>query len=90
MTPPSSPRSLPPEGTLAGSGRPGASAVHRLDLLNRWQHGFPLVERPFAQIAQALGATEDAVIAGFQAARADGSLSRIGGVWAAGDRKSVV
>lgn len=58
--------------------------MQRLDLLNRWQHGFPLVGRPFALIAQALGSTEDAVIAGFAAARADGSLSRIGGVWAAG------
>lgn len=55
-----------------------------LDLLNRWQHGFPLVGRPFGQIAQALDASEAAVIAGFEAARADGSLSRIGGVWAAG------
>lgn len=58
--------------------------MDRLTLLNRWQHGFPLVERPFAQIAQRLGRSEAEVIAGFQAARADGSLSRIGGVWAAG------
>ncbi len=58
--------------------------MQRLDLLNRWQHGFPLVDRPFAQIASALGSDEGAVIAGFEAARADGSLSRIGGVWAAG------
>jgi DNA-binding Lrp family transcriptional regulator len=58
--------------------------MQRLDLLNRWQHGFPLESRPFFRIAQALGRTEDVVIAGFEAARADGSLSRIGGVWAAG------
>ncbi len=56
----------------------------RLDLLNRWQHGFPLVSRPFARIGAALGLDEALVIAGFEAARADGSLSRIGGVWAAG------
>ncbi len=58
--------------------------MQRLDLLNRWQHGFPLQPRPFACIGAALGTDEDAVIAGFQAARADCSLSRIGGVWAAG------
>lgn len=55
-----------------------------LALLNRWQHGFPLEGRPFAHIAAALGTDEIAVIAGFEAARAEGSLSRIGGVWAAG------
>ena len=53
-------------------------------LLNRWQHGFPLVSAPFAQIAAALGASEARVIAGYRAAQADGSLSRIGAVWAAG------
>lgn len=58
--------------------------MQRLDLLNRWQHGFPLETRPFARIAEALDADEARVIAGFEAARADGSLSRIGGVWAAG------
>ncbi|MFT3666686.1 Lrp/AsnC family transcriptional regulator [Piscinibacter sp.] len=58
--------------------------MQRLDLLNRWQHGFPLESRPFARIAQALGTDEDAVLAGFAAARDHGSLSRIGGVWAAG------
>lgn len=58
--------------------------MDRLTLLNRWQHGFPLHTRPFARIAEALGHREDEVIAGFEAARADGSLSRIGGVWAAG------
>ena len=84
MTPPSSLRSLPPEGALAGSGRPSASDVDRLTLLNRWQHGFPLDSRPFARIGQALGTDEVTVIVGFEAARADGSLSRIGGVWAAG------
>ncbi|TXC66701.1 Lrp/AsnC family transcriptional regulator [Piscinibacter aquaticus] len=58
--------------------------MQRLDLLNRWQHGFPLESRPFARIGEALVANEAEVIAGFEAARADGSLSRIGGVWAAG------
>ena len=58
--------------------------MDRVTLLNRWQHGFPLESRPFARIGAALGVDEAAVIAGFEAARIDGSLSRIGGVWAAG------
>jgi len=58
--------------------------MDRLALLNRWQRGFPLEPRPFARIAEALGTDEALVIAGFDAARADGALSRIGGVWAAG------
>ncbi len=56
----------------------------RLDLLNRWQHGFPLTSRPFAHVGAALGLDEAQVLDGFEAARRDGSLSRIGGVWAAG------
>ncbi|MGD9833389.1 MAG: Lrp/AsnC family transcriptional regulator [Piscinibacter sp.] len=58
--------------------------MQRLDLLNGWQHGFPREARPFARIGEVLGSDEATVIAGFEAARADGSLSRIGGVWAAG------
>lgn len=58
--------------------------MDRLEILNRWQHGFPLDSRPFARIGEALHSDESTVIAGFEAARADGSLSRIGGVWAAG------
>ncbi len=58
--------------------------MNRVGLLNRWQHGFPLDSRPFARIAEAMDASQDAVVSCLAAARADGSLSRIGGVWAAG------
>ena len=58
--------------------------MDQLALLNRWQHGFPLVPTPFTQIAAALDCSEAQVIDGFRAAQAQGSLSRIGAVWAAG------
>lgn len=53
-------------------------------LLNRWQRDFPLVPRPFAALAEALGCSEVAVLDGYQRLAARGALSRIGGVWAAG------
>ena len=55
-----------------------------LALLNRWQHGFPLVPAPFSAIAEALGSSEPEVIAACREAHDSGALSRIGGVWAAG------
>lgn len=55
---------------------------HRL--LNDWQRGFPLVAAPFAQIAAALGCSEAMVLEEMQQLRHAGSLSRIGGVFAAG------
>ncbi|THF57226.1 siroheme decarboxylase subunit beta [Pseudothauera rhizosphaerae] len=55
----------------------------RLRLLNDWQHGFPLVERPFAEIGAAVGMSEDAVLAAYRAWQADGVVSRIGPVVAA-------
>lgn len=56
----------------------------RRPLLNDWQRGFPLVERPFAAVAAELGCSEDAVITQFRSLRAAGALSRIGAVFAAG------
>jgi len=56
----------------------------RQRLLNDWQRGFPLVPAPFAAIAAALHASETAVLEHYQRLRADGALSRIGGVFAAG------
>jgi siroheme decarboxylase len=58
--------------------------VDHLDLLNRWQHGFPLVAAPFAEIATACGRSEADVLAAYRDAQRSGALSRIGGVWAAG------
>ncbi len=56
----------------------------RLAVLDRWQHGFPLVREPFAVIAATLGCSTDAVLAAYAQARRTGSLSRIGGVFGAG------
>jgi DNA-binding Lrp family transcriptional regulator len=55
-----------------------------LALLNRWQHGFPIVAAPFDAIAAACGRGEAEVIDAYCSALAGGALSRIGGVWAAG------
>jgi len=56
----------------------------RLHLLSNWQHDFPLVPAPFAHIAAQLGLTEAEVIAHYRQAQTDGSLGRIGGVFAPG------
>jgi DNA-binding Lrp family transcriptional regulator len=56
----------------------------RRSLLNDWQRGFPLVAAPFARIGGMLGCSEATVIEQFQVLRAQGNLSRIGGVFAAG------
>ncbi|MBP6464689.1 MAG: Lrp/AsnC family transcriptional regulator [Rubrivivax sp.] len=58
--------------------------VHTLELLNRWQHGFPLLPAPFAAIASAAGLSEAQVLDTYRDAARSGALSRIGGVWAAG------
>lgn len=55
-----------------------------LALLNNWQHGFPLVQEPFAQLAQALGQTETEVLAAAARLLRGGAISRIGGVFAPG------
>ena len=56
----------------------------RYSLLNDWQRCFPLDAAPFARIGAALRCSEAAVLAQYQALRAEGPLSRIGGVFAAG------
>ena len=53
-------------------------------LLNEWQRGFPLSNRPFAQVGQALAATETEVLALCRQLLARGAISRVGGVWAPG------
>jgi DNA-binding Lrp family transcriptional regulator len=60
-------------------------ARHRpaVDLLNPWQHGFPLVREPFSQIAATLGRSVPEVLAAYAALQRDGALSRIGGVFGA-------
>jgi DNA-binding Lrp family transcriptional regulator len=56
----------------------------RQALLNDWQRDFPLTLAPFARIAATLRVSEASVLELCQALRTDGSLSRIGGVFAAG------
>lgn len=53
-------------------------------LIDGWQRGFPLVREPFAAIAEALGATEAAVLEACRQLHADGVLGRIGGLFGAG------
>lgn len=60
------------------------SKALRRALLNDWQRSFPLTVAPFARIAAALRCSEASVLEHYQQLRTDGSLSRIGGVFAAG------
>lgn len=50
-------------------------------LLNAWQRGFPLVPRPFAEIAAHCGLDEDEVLARFAQLRARGLIDRIAPVF---------
>ncbi len=51
-------------------------------LLNDWQRDFPLVSRPFAEIARKVGASETAVIETLQRLQRRGAVSRLGAVFA--------
>lgn len=50
-------------------------------LLNSFQRGFPLVQRPYAAIAAELSMTESAVIETLQRLQAAGTVSRVGAVF---------
>lgn len=52
-----------------------------MELINRYQRDFPLVETPFAEIAHAHGLTEQHVMRVYQEALASGAVSRLGGVF---------
>jgi len=56
--------------------------LDRLDreLLDAFQHGFPLAPRPFEAVAAALGTDEATVIARLKRLQADGCISRVGAV----------
>jgi len=47
-------------------------------IVNALQGGFPLVDRPFAEVAARLGLDEDALIAAVTRLREDGVLTRFG------------
>ena len=53
-----------------------------MSVLNEWQRDFPLEPRPFARIAQAVGAAEEDVIAAYRDLAAQGLVSRVGAVFA--------
>ncbi|THD73041.1 Lrp/AsnC family transcriptional regulator [Thalassobius vesicularis] len=57
------------------------SRLHQLDrtLLNDFQRDFPLVNRPFAQIAETVGATEDEVLCHLTRLQNEGRIARVGG-----------
>ena len=50
-------------------------------LLNEFQQGLPLVERPFAEIARHLGVYETTVLETFKRLQTEGAISRIGAVF---------
>lgn len=47
-------------------------------ILNRLQSGFPLCERPFAEVARELGTGEDELLERLRRMLADGTLTRFG------------
>ena len=61
---------------------PAALDATGFRLLNEWQRDFPLEPRPFARIAQAVGAAEEDVIAAYRDLAAQGLVSRVGAVFA--------
>ncbi|WBL62760.1 Lrp/AsnC family transcriptional regulator [Thauera sp. WB-2] len=71
-----------PSGSKA-AGRQGIAARRAPDdvdrrLINALQGDFPLVERPFAQVADAVGLSEEALIARLQSLLDDRVLTRFG------------
>lgn len=52
-------------------------------LVNDWQRGFPLVSRPYAELAHSLGVSEAAVISRLKRLADAGTVSRIGAVFRA-------
>ncbi len=49
-------------------------------LVNGWQKGFPLIPRPYAQIAEKMGITEKDVIAMLASLKERGILTRVGAI----------
>jgi siroheme decarboxylase len=48
------------------------------DIINTLQHGFPVCERPYAEVAAQLGITESVLLARLERLLDDGLLSRFG------------
>ena len=49
-------------------------------LLNEFQRGFPLTDRPFAEVAKRLGSDEDEVLERLRRLSAEGAVSRVGAI----------
>jgi DNA-binding Lrp family transcriptional regulator len=62
-------------------GPEGALSALEFRLLNDFQRDFPLLARPFAELARRLGVSEARVIEGLQALRQRGLISRVGAVF---------
>ena len=62
--------------------RPHSQSFDPLErrLLNDFQHGLPLVPRPFAAMAEHLGSSEEEVIELLRRLQEDGAVSRVGPV----------
>jgi len=52
-------------------------------LLNDFQHGFPLVSRPYEEIATKLGTTEELILESLAQLKQQGFISRVGAVFRA-------
>lgn len=52
-------------------------------ILNDFQHGFPLVPRPYQALAEKLGSSEDVIIETLNKLKQDGFVSRVGAVFRA-------
>ncbi len=50
-------------------------------LVNEFQRDFPLLPRPFAELARRTGSTEDAVLGALRRLRGEGVISRVGAVF---------
>ncbi len=68
-----------PRGTELGTRNSELSALERR-LLNDFQHDFPLTPTPYADMARALGVSEDEVIAALARLKQAGAVSRVGAV----------
>lgn len=53
----------------------------QIQLLDQYQRGFPICERPYLKIASELGVTEELVISELQYLKRKGAISRIGPVF---------
>ena len=49
-------------------------------LLDEFQRGFPLTDRPFAEVAKRLGSDEDEVLERLRRLSAEGAVSRVGAI----------